>query len=406
MGKKRYGDRIDRSKFLIGTYCLAHYAQNYENIKRLSDANIDFIVREDYNKELLDLLNKYNIGMFPLGIVQQQRKLFYLDEQIPLGKYEKAASEYVDHPAVYGPFIGWRSNKMNFRHFGKLAESAKKLFPGTIPFFSLVSSYPEDMEKSKNAPIAIHGTYNYEEYVNEYINCVNLDYICFEHYPYISSPARFLGNFEIIADKCRESDRDLWATMQVGARNPSYHANALNTPKMLRFQAYTAMAFGAKAIIWSTWTNSWWSSSVLDEFGQPTRHYAKISAINAELKKMSELYMDYENKSTHFLGYVGTPYLSYTKKKSENNIDLGDFKDIALDKGSATVGYFEKEDGCALMISEASDPYDDGYVKTEISFKTDKTPKAICNGKEIELTVRDGRYIIPISCSCGVFVIL
>ena len=138
--------------------------------------------------------------------------------------------------------------------------------------------------------------------------------------------------------------------------------------------------------------------------GNKTKLYDRICEINAEVKKMGEATFEYENKSTHFLGYLGTPYLTYTKKKSENNIDLGAFKNVTLAKGSATVGYFEKDNSCGIMISEASDPYDDGYVLTEITFKTDKTPKAICNGEEIVLEMRDGKYVVPISESCGVFI--
>ena len=406
MSKKRYGERVKRDELLIGTYYLGRHAQNEENVRRLADAGIDFIVREEYSNTLLDLLAKHGIGAFPIGILPQQRKLFYLHDQIPVKKYDAAAKTYTDHPAVYGPFIGWRSNKMNFEHYGKLIARAKELFPQMLPFFSLASSYPEDITNGKNAPMAIHGTYDYEEYVKEYVRYIDLDYICFEHYPYVSSPARFLENMEIVADACRESNRDLWATLQVTHRDPEHHAYALNTPKMLRFQAYTAMAFGAKAILWSTWTEGWWKTCVIDGLGNATRHYKKISEINAELKRMGDAYMAYENKSTHFLGYVGTPYLSYTKKKSENGIDLGDFKRITLHGGNATVGYFEKAGGCALMISEASDPYDDGYVTTEITFETDKTPKALLDGEAFPLEKREGRYVLPISQSCGVFVTL
>jgi hypothetical protein len=215
-----------------------------------------------------------------------------------------------------------------------------------------------------------------------------------------------LENLEIVADACRESGRDLWATLQVTHRDPEHHAYALTTPKMLRFQAYTAMAFGAKAIIWSTFTEGWWKNGVIDSFGNATRHYAKLCDINAELKTLSDAYMTYENKSTHFLGYVGTPYLSYTKKKAENGIDLGGFRGVTVSCGSATVGYLEKEGGCALMIADASDPYDDGHVVSEITFEADKTPTAVLNGKEIQLNMRDGRYVLPLTASQGALVML
>jgi len=396
--------RFDRSKFLIGTYYLSYYAQTEEHVQQLSDANIDFLVAEEYKEELLDLLFKHHIGIFPTGIVPLQRKMFFAYEHLPVKFYERAAEKYVDHPAIWGPFIGHKLNMINFPHYGELIDAANRLFVGQTPYLGLSSSNPEDIGVSETASIAVLGTYSYEEYIDEFVKNINLDYICFEHYTYVSSPAKAFENLEIVANKCRETGRDLWIALQVGNRDKEYYMNCVVTMQMLRFQAYTAMAFGAKSIIWSCWTKGWWDSNVLDEYGNTTKQYKKMCDINRELKVMAEPYMQYINKSTHFLGFSGTPYLTYTKKKAENNISLGDFRDISIDGGSAVLGFFEKEGGQALMIADSADPYDDGIVFANVTFETDKKVSVLKNGKMIKAELVDGKYIIPISQSCGVFV--
>ena len=122
--------------------------------------------------------------------------------------------------------------------------------------------------------------------------------------------------------------------------------------------------------------------------------------------------MDYSNKSTHFLGFVGSPYVSYqdvvtgevVSLKTENNIDLGNFKHISTDCGSVVLGYFEKEDGQALMVADSADPRDLGTVNSEISFETDKKVSVLYNGKTMEIEGVNGKYVINLSNSCGVFI--
>ena len=56
------GERVDRSKILIGTYCVNFWDDAH--VKEVSDCGIDFIAAAGYSKEFMDTLAKYGIGAF------------------------------------------------------------------------------------------------------------------------------------------------------------------------------------------------------------------------------------------------------------------------------------------------------------------------------------------------------
>jgi hypothetical protein len=70
----------------------------------------------------------------------------------------------------------------------------------------------------------------------------------------------------------------------------------------LRFQAFTAMAYGATTLIWACYTAGWWYDHVLDKEGNPTEQYDKLKKVNAEIHTLSTEYMKYKHVRTRFEG--------------------------------------------------------------------------------------------------------
>lgn len=411
MREKHNGsNRVDRSKFLIGTYYLMPYAQTEEHIKQLVEANIDFIVAEPRNERLLDMLHKYGIGIFPKGIIPEEQT--HLIEDIPtVEMYEKCAAEYVDHPAIWGPFVTDEPSSVQFPLYGKLIEKLKELFPGQTPHFNLFGNCYLDWATTDFDAVKRTGVDNYKALIDRYDEHIGLDYISFDQYVYDMTVTPLLESFYIISNKCRATGRDLWFTGQCNNQDIKH----IVTENMLRYQGYVALAFGCKSLTWGCWTKGWWEMNVIDEYGNTTEQFEKLCKVNKELKETAKVYMEYESKSTHLLGFDGTPYASYINDKngsifelkSENNIDLGDFKSVTIENGCAVVGYFEKNNGkCALMVADHSDPRDLGEVIAKVTFKTDKKVKALYNGTPMEIKSNGDEYSFMISHSCGVFITL
>ncbi|MBQ7915173.1 MAG: hypothetical protein IJ315_00110, partial [Firmicutes bacterium] len=71
----------------------------------------------------------------------------------------------------------------------------------------------------------------------------------------------------------------MWIVLQVNSK----HKEEWISENNLRFQAYTAMAFGAENIIWACYTAGWWHNQVLDEKGEKTQQYEKLKKVNGEI---------------------------------------------------------------------------------------------------------------------------
>ena len=264
--------RLDRNRLLIGTYCLQPYARSEEHIRALADANIDFLCAAPAEKDLLDLCERYGIGVFATGVLPawwggDGDGAGRLAEAAPLSSYEKARADFVDHPAIWGLDMGDEPSALDFPHYGLLMEAMKRLFPEHFPYLNLYPSYASVAENSTGQRKSQLGVPTYREYIDEYVRHVRSDYICYDYYMYSASIHGAYENLRIVSDACRRTGRDLWIVLQVNSVRPEEWI----TLNQLRHQAYTALAFGARSVNWACWTAGWWHNEVLDDMGRKTR---------------------------------------------------------------------------------------------------------------------------------------
>ena len=354
--------RFDRKKLLIGTYCLKEYAFSEAHVRMLADAGIDFICAAPADKDLLDRCEKYGIGIFATGILPawwggDGDRAGQLAEAAPVSSYEEAAKNFVDHPAIWGLDMGDEPSAVDFPHYGELFRAMARLFPGHFPYLNLYPNYASVAWNTDSQTVSQLGTATYKEHIERYTDCIDNDYICYDHYMYSKTVTGAYENLRIVADRCRETGRDMWIVLQVNSLWPEKWV----TLPQLRHQAYTALAFGARAINWACWTAGWWSNQVLDDQGKPTEQYGKLCVMNRELHALSDRYMKYRNISTHFLGFdAGSEHIKTVSQAAEKAFSVGSFRDVAMEEGcAAVVGYMKNDEGGeALMIADATDPLD------------------------------------------------
>lgn len=384
---------FDRSKFLIGTYCLQPYARTEAHIRQLADAHIDFICAAPCDRVLLDLCQKYGVGLFAQYLPGWGGWLGEnagkMAETIPLSEYERCAAEFRDHPAIWGLDIGDEPCALDLPHMGRLAETVHRLFPNQIPYTNLYPNYGAIPENTPEDVVRQLGVEKYEDYIGKYIECVDTDYICFDYYMYDANIFRAYENMALVAGKCRASGRDMWIVLQVNSKDPA----VWQSKNRLRHQAYAAMAFGARAISWACWTAGWWHNHVLDANGEPTQQYEKLRTVNAEIKAMGEAYMRYRNRSTRrfsggAIGKVG----SLTNFYSKSDLFIGEMAD---------------ENGRqALMMVNINDPYDVSPAAGTVRFDYEGKLSALRCGKPLAIR-RDGNtYEFEIGSSEGVLLML
>ena len=374
------GEHLDRRKLLIGTYCLQPYARSEAHVQALADAGVNYLCATPADPALLDLCEKYGIGVFASGVLPgwwggDGDSAGTLAEKVPLSLYEEAAARLKDHPALWGLDMGDEPSALDFPHYGKLFEAMRRLFPRHFPYLNLYPNYASVPENTAGQTRSQLGVPTYQAYIDEYARCVPSDYICYDYYMYAITIAGAYENLRIVANKCRETGRDLWIVLQVNSNRPEEWMSL----DQLRHQAYTALAFGAKSINWACWTAGWWHNQVLDEAGRPTRQYAKMCVMNRELHALGDRYMRYQNRSAHFLGAIPAERLAGVNQAAEEALDAGAFRAVRGDGNlGAILGHMTDDAGRdALMVADASGRQEAAFLCFR---KAGEPPRALMNG--------------------------
>ena len=194
----------------------------------------------------------------------------------------------------------------------------------------------------------------------------------------------------IVSEACRRTGRSMWVTVQVN----SAKLEEWISENQLRFQAYSAMAYGAENITWACYCFGWWYNQVLYGDGSKTQQYDKLKKVNAEIHTLGERYMKYRNDSTYCTGFTGIAATMIEGSGMENteNYNDGVFSDIQSEC-PLLVGKMSARDGGkkrALFICPAGDPYAIGDLNFTLRFKSRR-----------KVTITGGNGPIPVKRKCG-----
>ena len=387
--------RMDRSKLIIGTYILQPYARTEQHVKDLADCGIDFATCIDYDKKALDLFEKYNIGAFVNDIFPHWwggdgKKAGQMEKINPFEQYVEAAKGFVDHPAIWAIDVGDEPSALDFPYYTRIIDFTNRAFENQFPYLNLYPNYASVVENTGNEVISQLGTKTYREYIEKYCENIPTDYICYDFYMY-SGDETFTAvnvgnayeNLRTVADACRSTDRSMWIVLQVNSKSP----DRFTTMNQLRFQAYSAMAFGAESIIWACWTAGWWNNQVLDANGEKTEQYEKLKTVNRELHTIGDQYMKYRRVSTHFVGFEEDHQdIHLLTQKPVKTLNTGIFFEVKEKHGAPLViGQMvsrENDNSYALMVCAADDPKDRNNVNNTVTFRTNSKMAKLCTADE------------------------
>ena len=401
--------RMDRSKLNIGVYHLRPYARTEAHIRDLADCGIDFVICMENDRPALDLFSKYGVGAIVSGIVPgwwggDGDNAGKLSETNPISKYEEAAASFQDHPAIWGIDIGDEPSALDFPYYGTVLRRVEELFPNQFAFINLYPNYASVSQNTAAQTKSQLGTPTYAEHIRKYCEYVPADYISYDFYYKNVGVALDYSNLRVVSDACRQTSRGMWVTVQVN----SYDPKVWITENELRFQAYSALAFGAENLTWACYTAGWWTNQVVDENGVKTQQYNKLKKINAELHAIGGDYMRYSSKSTTFVGFDGTDMLDGTGEKSLKAYNDEVFSDLSAGC-PLLVGEMVARDGGkdkALFVCVADDPFDKALKMRNLRFKAPGREVSVKSGDSY-LPMRrdaDGWYECAVSSCQGILI--
>lgn len=393
--------RMDRSRLNIGTYFLQPYARTEQHVKDLAECGIDFVIGMQDEPEVLDMFSKYGVGavvneIYPGWWGGDGDNAGTMSERNPMSAYESGAKKFIDHPAIWGLDIGDEPSALDFPYYGQVFKKVDGMFPGVFTYLNLYPNYASVASNNGEQTVNQLGTKTYADHISEYCRNVPSDYICYDFYLYSIDVPRAYENLCTVADACTSSGRSMWIVLQVNSNRPAEWITA----NELRFQAYTAMAFGAEVITWACYTAGWWHNQVLDDKGEKTKQYDRLKEVNAEIHTIAAPYMKYRRTATSFVGFGGTPWLDGVSQSAVESFCAGPVRNLkASDDSPLVVGLMEPRNdgrGEALFVVSADDPYDKAQASHTVTFSLDGI-----SARKLKLSYPDG-HTEPVTCHDGI----
>ena len=403
--KREY--RFDRDRLLLGAYCF-RVDDNFEQTREwFKEAGLQFPVAVSGNQLTVEDLDWFaDNGM---GIIAP-RSDYYLN---------------MKHDAIWGIDL---YDEPPATMFPELQERVQTLYaqdPNRFPLINLLPMYasPEQLGEDVELPGFIGDSpldsfsdraVYYRMHVSDYIGTVDSDIISVDIYPLTVSENGELGtymhwmrNLDILAEACRATGRDLWVITQAAGLADVDEGVAsyryCKTVEDQRWQNYTALAFGAKAIIYGCYFGGWWraDSHMLNDAGERTDTYYAVKQVNEEMAVFAEEYGKYEN-------HGAVMYNRINQKAS--GVSLGTvkvaakYKPVMLTTDPVLCGCFTEKDGDgkAFVFNNMFDPQTGRTASFTASFPGAKRVTVYRKG---EKTVIDGSTLrLTLDSREGVFV--
>ena len=408
-------------RFRIGVYRFNRNVRTEERFRDMKEAGVDFFTSHDIHgdKKSLDTMQRLGIETIAGGVLPHMwggntNVNGNIERKFPLSRYEKAAKGLERHPAEWMYSAGDELSALDFPYLGKAFRRVQEINPAIRIYLNL---HPCTQVNAR----LYFGVENYRRYIEEYCRYIPLDYISYDLYIYAHrrdwAIARLYENFRIVSDACRDTGRKLRFIAQVNTRRPSIDI----TEQKLRYQAWSAMAFGAESLAWACWSPGWWTNNVLTATGEKTVQYGRLKTVNMEIRRMEPHYMRFVRKETFFTGFtgpaakwlapcekVGVPQVNFNLP---DGIDTEIFKEVKSEDGLPIVaGDMEARDGGserALFVFAADDPYDENPRTRTVRFSlASGSVKAIGPDGPVKLRIAtDGTYSFDVRSSMCVMLV-
>ena len=399
--------RFDRDRLLFGAYCLKVDDQFEQTRAWFKEAGLQFPVAVSGRQ-----LSEADLDWFAdngMGVIAP-RSDYYLN---------------MKHDAIWGIDLCDEPPAGDFPALQKRVQELYAQDPNRFPLINLLPMYASGEQLGENDALPgfigdspfdtfCEPAVRYRMHVSDYIGTIDSDIISVDIYPLTVNEKGELGtymhwmrNLDILAEACRETGRDLWVITQAAGLNDVDEGvtgtRYCKTVEDQRWQNYTAIAFGAKAIIYGCYYGGWWraDSHMLNDEGERTDTYYAVQQVNKEMAVFAETYGKYENHGAVMYNRI---------HPKASGVSLGatkvdaKYKPVMLTSAPVLCGCFtEKEgDGSAYVFTNMFDPQTGKTASFTASFPGAKQltlyrkgEKTVIDGCTLRLTLdnREGVFV-------------
>jgi hypothetical protein len=209
---------------------------------------------------------------------------------------DAVVADYARSPSLLGYFLQDEPQASQFPRLAALDRSLRARDPQHLPYINLFPNYATREQL---------GTSSYPAYVRGFLETVRPKLLSFDHYALVGPGERptYFENLEVIRREALRAETPFAAILLTTPHGPYRDP----TEADLRWQVYTALAYGARGILYFTyWTphDATWNfrNGILDEQGRRTVHYDPIRRLNAELNALAPTLVPLRSEGVYHAG--------------------------------------------------------------------------------------------------------
>jgi hypothetical protein len=243
--------------------------------------------------------------------------------------------DLLDAKACWGVNLRDEPSAKDFGHLREAVDKLRKEAPGKLAYINLFPNY---------AGSAILGTDNYDQHVSRFVNEVNPDVLCMDHYPIMTPEADgrkgYCENLEVMRKYSLEKGIPFWNFFNTMPYGPHYDP----TEAQLRWQIYTSVAYGAKGVLYFCYYTPAGGEfpkggAIIARDDRKTRHYYEAQRINRALKNLGPVLMKLTSTGVYRVE-PGADCAAVLKGSPIRQLTPGDY----------LVGVFGHEDGRKAVL--------------------------------------------------------
>jgi len=267
-------------------------------------------------------------------------KVMMMDSRVTAKRFQEegfergldaVVADYAGHPALWGYFVTDEPNASQFENLGAINRYLLKKDPKHIPAVNLFPTYASQEQL---------GNPTYEEHVSSFIQTVRPRLLSYDHYALVGDGLRpdYFENMEIIRRQALKHKIPfnfiLLSVPHFSYRDP--------TEADLRWQVNTALAYGARGIMYFTYSSlpdndryKGWGEAIIARDGSRTVKYEQVKRINGEVKQLAPTLVRLTSRAV---------YHTRPLPRGTTAIPDGDLV-VRVQGGEFVVGHFCSEQG-------------------------------------------------------------
>lgn len=415
---KEYTDtRIPHGKLVLGVYYGLYGADQMSDahMQDMKDAYIDLDwCPMSTSADFLDMYSKYGMGVVVRGGPQVWRATWLVEGHGSIPSLTPEASiaaipqspMSIDHPAIWAYDVGDELGSNNYYWLSPVMSALTEQYKGP--------QFLSNMHPSYGGPGPL-GAYSYTKYVRNYADRMPGDLMSYDHYMYFTPNGGQLPLLNCLYTQYKATSdygRDLVTILQI---NQGPGVTELVTAEQMKYQAYTALAFGSKYVVWANYARNWgggWHDGALDEQGNKRDQYYYMKDTNADLVALSPIYMRYTAKGQTMINSdpATSNVPSFGIEHPLNELGQKTIADLTVaESRDVLVGFYEKNvgEGEAFILVNSSDCYFKSSYSTHVSFRTvsgASVVTAYVKGVPTILDPVDGVYTVEVKDADAVFI--